>query len=56
MQEKDLKFLARFAIDPESDSGFDGYDELDYDLEYNINPDADTISMDELDEDFLTDY
>jgi len=56
MQERDLKFLARFAIDPEADSGFDSYDELDYGLENNIDPDTDTISMDELDEDFLTGY
>ena len=56
MQERDLKFLARFAIDPEADSGFDGYDDLDSGLDFNIDQDADTFSMDELDDDFLADY
>ncbi len=55
MLEKDRLFLAKFAIDPEVDFGFDGNDELDYLLENVIDPDMDTISPDELDGDFLTD-
>lgn len=54
MLERDRVFLAKFAVDTEVDFSFDGYDELDHFSDNAL--DADDIGLDELDEDFFTDY
>jgi hypothetical protein len=55
MLDKDRLYLEKFAIDPVVDIDFDSYDVLDYGLENDIDPDADSIDLAGIDEDFLTD-
>ena len=55
MLERDRLFLSKYAIDPEIENNFDSYEDLEYDFGKGINPDSDTIEMDELDGDLWCD-
>ena len=43
-------------MDPEIENNFDSYEDLDYDLGMDLNPDSDTIEIDEFDGYFWIDY
>jgi hypothetical protein len=56
MLDQDRLFLSKYIMDPGIDNSFDSYEDLDYDFGKDINPDPDTIEMNELDGDLWIDY
>ena len=56
MLERDRLYLSKYAIDPEIDNSFDSDEILDYDFRMDVNPDPNTIELDELDEDLWGEY
>ena len=48
-----LLYFSKFAVDPDIDVGFDGYDMPDFDFETDVDPDLDDIDIDKIDEDLI---
>ena len=55
MLEQDMKYLSKYAIDPEIGRNFDSYEIPDFPFEMDLDPDMDDIELDEMDEDLWGD-
>ena len=53
MLNGDRLYFSKFAVDPDIDMRFDGYDMLEFDFETDVDPDLDNIEINGMDDDLI---
>jgi len=56
MIEQDKFYLSKYAVDPEIDINFDGYEIPDFDFSAVKNPQLENLETDQMDEDLWAEY
>jgi hypothetical protein len=56
MLERDRQSLSKYAIDPEIEEQFEGFELPDFGSKVDIDPDLDDIGLDEMDDDLWGDH